>query len=50
MMNTLGGIIDSFLMGKLTKFLPIREDINKKTRETSQVVSGFRRITLFTIL
>lgn len=47
MMNTLGGIIGFLLMGKLAKFLPTREDIDKKTRETSQMVSGFRRITLF---
>ena len=47
MMNTLGGIIGFFLMDKLAKFLLTREVIDKKMKETSQVVSGFRRITLF---
>lgn len=37
-------------MCELAKFLLTREVIDKKMRETSQVVFGYRRITLFTIL
>lgn len=34
-------------MCELAKFLLTREVIDKKMRETSQVVFGYRRITLF---
>lgn len=46
MMNTLGGIIGYFLMGKI-KFLPTRTSIDLKTQKDALNVSGLRRITLF---
>lgn len=46
MINTLGGVIGHYIMG-LIKFLPSREDIDRKTFEDSKQVSGLRRITMF---
>ena len=46
MMNTLGGVLGYLLMGAF-KFLPSRDSIDRKTYEEAQVVSGFRRVTLF---
>ena len=46
-MNTLGGIIGYFIMGFLDNFLPTREKIDEESLERGEVVSGFRRITIF---
>ncbi len=47
MMNTLGGIIGYFIMGFADNFLPTREKIDEDSLEKGEVVSGFRRITMF---
>lgn len=44
--NTLGGFLGYFLMGSF-KFLPSREEIDYEAKVRGQVVSGFRRITIF---
>lgn len=49
MMNTLGGFIGFLIMGKLNKYLPTRDKIDKDTIESSRVVSGLRRFTIFWI-
>ena len=46
-MNTLGGIIGYFIMGFVDNFLPTREKIDEDSLEAGEVVSGFRRITMF---
>ena len=48
-MNTLGGIIGYFIMGFVDNFLPTREKIDEDSLEAGEVVSGFRRITMFSL-
>ena len=48
-MNTLGGIIGYFIMGFGDNFLPTREKIDEDSLEAGEVVSGFRRITMFSL-
>jgi len=45
-LNTLGGIIGYFLI-KLFKFLPTRDEIDRKSYEQGTYVSGLRRVVLF---
>ena len=47
MMNTLGGVLGYYITNIFSKLLPTRDEIDKKTFESAQEVSGFRRITLF---
>lgn len=47
MMNTLGGVLGYYIMGITKKFLPTRDQIDKKTLECGKTVSGLRRITMF---
>ena len=49
LLNTLGGIIGYYWMAHFNKFLPTRDEIDKKTYENAKTVSGLRRITLFCI-
>ncbi len=49
LMNTLGGLIGYFLMGIIDNFLPTRDDIDKESFKDGEVVSGFRRLTIFTL-
>ena len=46
-MNTLGGVLGYYIMGITKKFLPTRDQIDKKTLECGKTVSGLRRITMF---
>ena len=46
-MNTLGGVVGYYIMGKFNKFLPTRDEIDRKTLEKAKTVSGLRRITIF---
>ncbi len=46
-MNTLGGVIGYFIMGFIDNFLPTREKIDEDSLERGEIVSGFRRITMF---
>ena len=48
-MNTLGGIIGYFIMRFVDNFLPPREKIDEDSLEAGEVVSGFRRITMFSL-
>ena len=48
-MNTLGGIIGYFIMGFVDNFLPTREKIDEDSLEAGEIVSGFRRITMFSL-
>ncbi len=48
-MNTLGGIIGYFIMGFVDNFLPTREKIDEDSLEAGKIVSGFRRITMFSL-
>lgn len=49
LMNTLGGIVGYSLLNLINKFLPTREEIDKKALEEGKNVSGLRRITLFSL-
>lgn len=46
-LNTTGGIVGFGLMKLIEKFLPSRDEIDRKALEKGQVVSGLRRITVF---
>ncbi len=45
-MNTIGGIIGYFIMGFIN-VLPTRERLDEESFKEGEVVSGFRRITIF---
>ena len=49
LMNTLGGIVGYSLLNLINKFLPTREEIDKKAIEEGKNVSGLRRIILFSL-
>ncbi len=48
-MNILGGVIGYFIMGFGDNFLPTREKIDEDSLERGEVVSGLRRITVFSL-
>lgn len=48
-MNTLGGGVGYFLMGIIDNFLPTRDEIDKESFKDGEVVSGFRRVTIFAL-
>ena len=45
--NTLGGVIGFLIMGWLDNYLPTRDKIDEESRKMGEIVSGFRRITVF---
>lgn len=49
MMNTFGGILGYYIMGLIRRFLPTRDEIDEQSLEAGKTVSGFRRITLFSL-
>lgn len=48
-MNSLGGIIGYIIMGFVDNFLPTREKIDEDSLEKGEIVSGLRRITVFSL-
>ena len=46
-MNTIGGVVGYFIMGLIDNFLPTRDQIDEESTKKGEVVSGFRRITIF---
>lgn len=47
--NTLGGVLGYYLMGFFRKLLPSREKIDEDSYQAGEVVSGLRRITIFSL-
>ncbi len=45
--NTLGGTIGFYMVGLISRFLPTRDEIDRKSIENGKIVSGLRRITVF---
>lgn len=46
-LNTLGGLLGYFIMGKTNKYLPTREKIDQESYTNGQIVSPLRRILIF---
>lgn len=47
--NTFGGVLGYYLMGFFRKLLPSREKIDEDSYQAGEVVSGLRRITIFSL-
>lgn len=46
-LNTLGGFLGYQLMGRISKILPTRTELDQISRKNGQKISGLRRITIF---